>query len=321
MDPHTVLGVPAGAAAAVVRRAYRRQVRRTHPDAGGSAADFRRVQRAWEALREAESSPDTTSGAPPAAPDRKRAAGPVWAGPPSAAGEWSTVSVVPGRWAWLGRVFYGAVALLVTVAGLWLARPVPDPDGWLGLAFPAPGRVWTAAWVITVVVVGFSLVRGAVSGGLVVLVVLLGFAVGEIGNPWWWGLAGCTVASLVLPVIHLLQFRPMWSTREALDDGPVFGIPDWQHHDSAALVEQLTVIPAVRVFHQVHGVAHIVVCGGQVAAVGAPPGWKFPGLPTVRVWPLSMVEEPTRALDEMAMWLVSAGATTVDRRVLADLAG
>ena len=45
---YEVLGVAAGASDEELRRAYRLQLRRTHPDTGGDAAVFVQVQRAWE---------------------------------------------------------------------------------------------------------------------------------------------------------------------------------------------------------------------------------------------------------------------------------
>jgi DnaJ-class molecular chaperone with C-terminal Zn finger domain len=43
-----VLGVSAQASPAELRRAFRRRMRETHPDTGGSAVEFDRVLRAWE---------------------------------------------------------------------------------------------------------------------------------------------------------------------------------------------------------------------------------------------------------------------------------
>jgi curved DNA-binding protein CbpA len=51
-DPYAVLGVERGANEAEIHAAYRDAVRRTHPDAGGSAAAFEAVQEAYEALRD-----------------------------------------------------------------------------------------------------------------------------------------------------------------------------------------------------------------------------------------------------------------------------
>jgi len=51
-DPYAVLGVARGADDAQIHAAYRDAVRRTHPDAGGSAAAFEAVQEAYEVLRD-----------------------------------------------------------------------------------------------------------------------------------------------------------------------------------------------------------------------------------------------------------------------------
>jgi len=48
LSPYAVLGVPTTASEAELRRAYRLKLRETHPDTGGTAAEFDRVQRAWE---------------------------------------------------------------------------------------------------------------------------------------------------------------------------------------------------------------------------------------------------------------------------------
>jgi curved DNA-binding protein CbpA len=45
-DPYATLGVPPDAPKDEVRKAYRRRARRAHPDAGGSAEEFAKVQRA-----------------------------------------------------------------------------------------------------------------------------------------------------------------------------------------------------------------------------------------------------------------------------------
>jgi hypothetical protein len=47
-SPYEVLGVPSTATHDELRRAYRRRLRETHPDAGGRAAEFHAVQDAWE---------------------------------------------------------------------------------------------------------------------------------------------------------------------------------------------------------------------------------------------------------------------------------
>jgi hypothetical protein len=48
VSPYVVLGVDPSVSTAELRRAYRRRLRETHPDTGGDASEFDRVQRAWE---------------------------------------------------------------------------------------------------------------------------------------------------------------------------------------------------------------------------------------------------------------------------------
>lgn len=47
----TALGLQPGYTPDELKAAYRQRVRETHPDVGGSAEEFRKVQAAWEALR------------------------------------------------------------------------------------------------------------------------------------------------------------------------------------------------------------------------------------------------------------------------------
>ena len=51
-DPYQALGLKRGASDAEIHSAYRAAVRRTHPDAGGSAASFEAIQEAYELLRD-----------------------------------------------------------------------------------------------------------------------------------------------------------------------------------------------------------------------------------------------------------------------------
>ena len=57
-----MLGVGTDASHHELRRAYRRRLRETHPDTGGAAAEFDRVQRAWEQLGTPESRAAYDSG-------------------------------------------------------------------------------------------------------------------------------------------------------------------------------------------------------------------------------------------------------------------
>lgn len=49
--PHVVLGIAPDATFEQAREAYQRLAMRHHPDRGGDAVEFRRVQAAYEALR------------------------------------------------------------------------------------------------------------------------------------------------------------------------------------------------------------------------------------------------------------------------------
>lgn len=49
-SPYEVLGVDARVSDDELKRAYRKRLRETHPDTGGSAAEFRAVQEAWERI-------------------------------------------------------------------------------------------------------------------------------------------------------------------------------------------------------------------------------------------------------------------------------
>lgn len=53
-DPYEVLGVPKDADAAAVKSAYRRKAQDAHPDKGGEAEDFQRLNRANEILSDPE---------------------------------------------------------------------------------------------------------------------------------------------------------------------------------------------------------------------------------------------------------------------------
>jgi len=54
-SPYEVLGVSPSATDDELRRAYRKKLRQSHPDVGGSAASFHAVQLAWERLGSPES--------------------------------------------------------------------------------------------------------------------------------------------------------------------------------------------------------------------------------------------------------------------------
>jgi curved DNA-binding protein CbpA len=55
MSHYEVLGLPAGASAAAIRKAYRQRAKHEHPDKGGSDEQFQKLQQAYEVLANAGS--------------------------------------------------------------------------------------------------------------------------------------------------------------------------------------------------------------------------------------------------------------------------
>ncbi|WP_159500647.1 J domain-containing protein [Microbacterium sp. 18062] len=78
---YEVLGVAPDVSDDELRKAFRVRLRQTHPDAGGDAASFVQVQRAWELVGspEARAAYDRTRGSVPDAPDDDISAG--WSAP------------------------------------------------------------------------------------------------------------------------------------------------------------------------------------------------------------------------------------------------
>lgn len=89
-EARAVLGVGPYADADEIRRAYRRLARRWHPDAGGDAAEFLRLQEAVAVLLDTPRPPR-----PPASPSTSRMTRPSTSGPMGATG-WGESSVP--RW-------------------------------------------------------------------------------------------------------------------------------------------------------------------------------------------------------------------------------
>jgi curved DNA-binding protein CbpA len=73
-SPFDVLGIEPGADEAEIDRAYRRRVKETHPDQGGSAAEFGRVREAYEELKSgAGIEPEPTAASATSAAERSAA--------------------------------------------------------------------------------------------------------------------------------------------------------------------------------------------------------------------------------------------------------
>lgn len=114
--PYAVLGVAADASDAVLRSAYRRKLRETHPDTGGDARRFDSVQRAWELIGTPEARAAYDSG-------RRADATPTWAPraprPRESSRPRARAHGHPGGW---HRERYRAVLQE------WLGRGVEVPD-------------------------------------------------------------------------------------------------------------------------------------------------------------------------------------------------
>lgn len=80
--PYEVLGVQVTATQEEIRRAYRRLLRETHPDTGGSAARFVAVQRAWERIATPELRAAYDRGARGADDERVAWSAPAGGAPP-----------------------------------------------------------------------------------------------------------------------------------------------------------------------------------------------------------------------------------------------
>lgn len=116
-SPYEVLGVPATASDDELRRAYRRRLRETHPDTGGAAPDFDRVQRAWELIGTPEARAAYDRGVRPAEEERSWAP----AAPPRREGTRPAARTYGHPGGWYREQF-------LTLLHEWAGRGVDVPD-------------------------------------------------------------------------------------------------------------------------------------------------------------------------------------------------
>lgn len=109
---------------------------------------------------------------------------------------------------------------------------------------------WMAAWAVTSAIVIVQGGRGRWSV-LIIAAAWLGWPayVATADDLWSWVLFAWLALAVAAPPFRSWVDRPMWSTRAALA-GNIFGNPAWHRTRTAAVVEQLTVIPGVRVLHR-----------------------------------------------------------------------
>jgi hypothetical protein len=116
-SPYEVLGVPATASEDELRRAYRRRLRETHPDTGGAAPEFDRVQRAWELIGTAEARAAYDRGVRPVEEERSWAP----AAPPRREGTRPAARTHGHPGGWYREQF-------LTLLHEWAGRGVDVPD-------------------------------------------------------------------------------------------------------------------------------------------------------------------------------------------------
>lgn len=332
-DPYEALHVLSHASTEVIQAAYRRRARETHPDAGGDPDEFRRVQEAWETLRDPESrahwdrqrnadrptssaqSDDraTHPASPPPQPHQTAPADVLsvpWSG-----GRGTGLVVRPGAGHLWVRLVVTVLTLVWAVGGVWIGV-----EG--GRSLTVSAIAWAVCWVASASFTAFSVIRGK---GTLLMVLLAGLAwpafTDRAGEPWAWAVYGWLLWMVVGTIIHRRLSKPIASMKRATQ-GPVFGEASWEGRNTAPLVEKLCAIPAVRVVHlgSVPGAPeHVVVCDRRVAVVGTHQ-YEASDRGLLHFWPMSITEDPQRALDEMTEFLTRDNdGRTVDRRILGDV--
>lgn len=352
-DLYAVLGVDRDATQEQLRAAFRRRARLTHPDQGGDAVAFRAVETAYQILSDpglragyddelgATDGPPVDAATAGTGPRSARPRRPEPPPPPSRGASshrdvssvdfgqirWAlafvaddgsvvmdarTARIVPGRRWWLWKLVSWALITLWALLGVWIAAErATSPVGWRELA-------WGSAWALTGAIVILHAARGRWSVLLVATGALGWPAYGAPEQLWSWGVYGWLAAAVAIPVLRARVGVPVWSTKSA-SAGNIFGEPSWQAKASAAVVEHLTVIPGVRVLHQVAGAEHAIVLDRKVALVGGPVVTAT-GVYSTRSWPTAISQDPPRAIDEIGAWLLrDSDPLVVDRRTLAAL--
>lgn len=334
-DPYRVLEVIPEASDAVIQAAFRSHARRSHPDRGGDPEEFRRIRAAWAVLGDPArrrawdlAHPSDHNGVSSPGPDGPAAESEV-AGPPPLSVPWrdpggTDLTVRPGgarRWTrlatWVVTVLWIAVGLWIPVGHVLAAERAAGPVAW------AVG--WALAWTAAGVVAALAVTRGRPSWSMIAMSLLAWPAWADAGRPWAWLVFAWLAWMFVGAAVHRRVGPRLVSLHRAADPA-IVGVASWQARHTADLVGHLTVIPAVRIRHL--GDArpadsdlpeHIVVCDRRVAVIGP-----APHTPTrrgeVRHWPMTIADDPQRALDDLTQWLTTGNdGRTVDRAVLAEV--
>ena len=219
--------------------------------------------------------------------------------------------LVPGRSRLVLRGLLWAATLAWCIAGIWIGRVRLPGDGDSPL-----WALWVLVWWVAAAVVGVQVLRRRISLLLVPVAGLAWPAYAAPGTVWAWTVFSWLAGALALPLALTAAARPSWSVRR-VRAGNVFGEASWHGRVTEPLVCDLLVIPAARLLHQVAGAEHAVVLDRKVALVGTSAAPAIPGC-QVRVWPLEIINDPARAVEEMGRWLLAGtDGWSVDRRALA----
>lgn len=221
--------------------------------------------------------------------------------------------IVPGRAWWVWKPASWLLIAAWLLLGSWVGG-VRVSSGF-GLALVA----WGAAWAVAGLVVTVHAAQGRWSYLIPASAALAWPAYTSPGELWSWGVYLWLAGAVLIPVLRARVGTPMWSRRVAAS-GNVFGEASWYARGTAAVVEQLTVIPGVRVVHQVAGAEHAIVLDRRVALVGDVVVASVGTYPT-RAWPSVIDGDPQEAVSQIGAWLLSdSDPFVVDRRTLAAVA-
>lgn len=252
VDYYAVLGVARDATAAEIKSAYRTLARRAHPDAGGSAEDFRILRLAYDTL---------SDPALRARYDRAGRRPSLSIAAETRAARWSR----PRRFGEDPDFVPTAPDIRVTDLPWW--RPT---EGLSRVHYAHPGSP------------GHAPAAGAVAGVVLLplpLVVPFAFSV-WLASVWLLLIVSAVAAAVLLVRRHLESLRTVRAFRGEFGDDVVFGTPGSEPDEAAervtaeVLERYLTRLPGVRIFHGLSwpdsvfaDIDHAVLCGHRLVLV------------------------------------------------------
>lgn len=245
---YEVLGVPSTAGPDEIRRAFRRQARRLHPDMnhGADAGQYLAVAEAYRVLSDAASRRSYDASLRGASRSRT--------GAPSSNG--------------FGRVFTSPLRPEPDPEPVWPhpREPMPAPRGTAHVSGPAPARWWFPVLGVVVIV-----------GGIWVPDVLLQLVTVVLGAAFL--AVFLRRRSRLVPAVPVGEARAtrVWGEPGAgcaAGSEPVRGSAEVCQDTARVIAAELGDLPGLRVFHGVlipgaDVVDHVLVCGGKVALVAS----------------------------------------------------